>query len=109
VIGVGSKALALPGIIDAFAHSTGNDVPVIGVALGEPGSKSLLAAKLSIEELPGSPVIIDEFTGNAYEGVAGLKHALMRIAHGELPPLRSRTEKMAKMNICSNVPGQSNE
>lgn len=99
VIGVGSKALALPGIIDAWAHHYGQNVPVAGVALGEPGSKELLAAQLSIEELPGQPVVIDEIAGQAYSGLSGLGRLFERIAEGELPPPRPRKDRPTKMFV----------
>ncbi|MDD4931087.1 MAG: phosphoribosylaminoimidazolesuccinocarboxamide synthase [Candidatus Colwellbacteria bacterium] len=99
IIGVGGKALALPGIIDAWIHSLGKNIPVAGVALGEPESKALLAAQLSIEEIPGQPVIIDEMEGHAYTGPSGLKKLLERITYGELPPPKPRTEKSAQMYV----------
>src|SRR3989344_8838866 len=76
IICVGGKAFALPGVFDAFAHANGNDQRVIGVALGEPGSRAFEAAKLSIEDLPGAPVIIDEIAGTCYAGAAGLAKAI---------------------------------
>jgi 5-(carboxyamino)imidazole ribonucleotide mutase len=106
VIAVGGKALALPGIVDALVYAFGFDIPVIGVALGEPGSDALLAAQLSIEELPGAPVIIDEFVERAYEGADGLRDALDRIISGELPPSSMRTEKPVQMRVWSNNPTQ---
>ena len=102
VIGVGGKALALPGVIDAFANANGFYIPVIGVALGEPGNKSFEAAKLSIEELPGNPVVIDELTGNCYSGAEGLSRAIKRVTEGELPPPKPRTEKPIQMNAFRN-------
>jgi phosphoribosylaminoimidazole-succinocarboxamide synthase len=102
VIGIGSKALALPGIIDAWCHTFRRNVLVAGVALGELGSKALQAAQLSIEELPGQPVIINEITGQAYTGVLGLRELLERIDSGELPPAKERTEKLVQMRIWQN-------
>lgn len=90
VIAVGGKAFALPGILDAFIHANGLDVPVIGVALGNPGSRSFEAAKLSIEELPGTPVVIDEFSGHCYCREEGLSQAITRVITGELPPPKPR-------------------
>ena len=103
VIGVGGKALALPGVLDALIYAAGFDIPVIGVALGESGSEDLFAAQLSIEKLPGAPVIIDEFTGRAYEGAEGLRSALDRIINGELPPSRPRTEKPSRLGVWTNA------
>lgn len=102
VIGVGGKALVLPGMIDAFLYASGKDIPVIGVALGELGTKSFEAAKLSIEEIPGAPVIMDEINGTPYMGPAGLERAIYRIVNGELPPLKPRTEKPAQKYVWRN-------
>lgn len=102
IIGVGSKALALPGMIDAFARAKKSDVPVIGVALGQPGSKELLAAQLSIEELPSTPVIMDETSGQCYTGEEGLFNAIRRVAFGELPPAKPRVEKPVVMDAIRN-------
>ena len=99
IIGVGSKALALPGVIDAWAHHFKWNVRVAGVALGEPGSRALLAAQLAIEELPGQPVIINEMTGQAYTGSSGLRELLWRVDNGELPPLKPRKEKLVQLNV----------
>ena len=96
VIGI---ALALPGIIAAWLNYFGKNIPVAGVALGKEDSRSLLAAQLSIEEIPGQPVILDELTGKAYTGPQGLFALLDRIKNGELPPKRPRTEKPARMFI----------
>jgi phosphoribosylaminoimidazole-succinocarboxamide synthase len=103
IICAGSKALALPGVMDAFAHASyAGDIPVIGVALGQPGSRELLAAQLSIEELPGAPVIMDEIAGHCYTGADGLAQALIRVVLGELPPARPRQAKPVKMNALAS-------
>jgi phosphoribosylaminoimidazole-succinocarboxamide synthase len=102
VIGAGSKALALPGILDAWLHAYGKEIPVIGVALGDDGSRALEAAALSIEELPGAPVFIDELTGECYWGEEGLQRALRRAVSGELPPQNPRVEKLVKMSVYQN-------
>lgn len=99
VIGVGSKALSLPGFIDAWARQYGQDVPVAGVALGEPGSQELLAAQLSIEQIPGQPVIMDEIAGRVYSGVEGLCHLFERIFSDELPPPKPRKQKPVQMFV----------
>lgn len=99
VIAAGGKAFALPGVLDAKLHRYGYDIPVVGVALGEPGSRALEAAKLSIAELPGQPVVMDESVGEVYAGDDGFRRALERVARGELPPPQSRVERQAKFNI----------
>ena len=100
IIGVGSKALALPGMLDAFLHANGKEVPVVGVAIGE--GKSLETATLSIEELPGQPVVMDEINGIVYSGQDGLKRAVERVVYGELPPRPPRVEKTVKMDVWKN-------
>src|SRR3989344_474271 len=98
VVGIGSKALALPGILDSWLRFYGKDIPVIGVAIGQPGSKSLQAAQLSIEELP-NPVITNEIEGCCYKSS---DQALSRIIWGELPPPKPRVEKPVQMNVFKN-------
>jgi len=98
---IGGKAFALPGIMDAFLHYYGRNIPVIGVALGEPQSQALRAAQLSIEEIPGAPVIMDEAKG-VYTGTEGFISALSRIIDGELPPPKPRTEKPVLLDVFRN-------
>jgi phosphoribosylaminoimidazole-succinocarboxamide synthase len=102
VLCAGSKAFQLPGVIDAFAYAAGKNVRVMGVALGESASKALKAAQLSIEEIPGTPVIMDEVSGEVYAGEGGLCDAIYRIMHGELPPVRPRKAKPVQMNVWNN-------
>lgn len=99
VICAGGKAFALPGVLDALVYADMKIIPIAGVALGEPGSKSLLAAQLSIEEIPGQPVIINEITGQAYSGEQGLRDLLNRIDQGELPPAKIRKEKPPRFGV----------
>jgi phosphoribosylaminoimidazole-succinocarboxamide synthase len=99
VIAAGSKAFALPGVLDALLRSKKIEIPVIGVALGKVGSKSRLAAELSISELPGEPVIMNEMVGRPYSGAGGLESALNRVATGELPPPKILAKKPVVLNI----------
>lgn len=99
VIAAGGKTFAMPGMLDAWLNHFQYDIPVIGVALGEPGSRELEAAKLSIEELPGQPVIMDEIRGRVYTGPAGLGVALSRVAFDELPPPKPRVKKDPRLNV----------
>lgn len=99
VVAAGGKAFALPGVLDAFLARYGYEIPVVGVALGIPESRALEAAQLSIEELPGQPVVMDEINAHVYTGADGFFDALERIAFGELPPPKERTEKPARLNI----------
>ncbi len=102
VIGVGGKALALPGIIDAWARYFDRNIRVAGVALGEADDIDLLAAQLSILRIPGQPVIFNEMTGQAYTGPAGLAELLERIESGELPPVKPRTSKPVKRDVFTH-------
>lgn len=99
IIAVGSKAFALPGVLDAFLYAHGRTIPVIGVALGKIGSADRAAAELSISELPGTPVVMDEVNKKVYAGEQGLRDALHRVAFAELPPLRPRKVAEAEFNI----------
>ena len=99
IVAAGGKAFALPGVLDALLYAKFKDISVVGVALGNPGTRALDAAKLSIEELPGQPVIMDEVNGTAYAGNEGMLAALIRISSGELPPAKPRAHKIAKFNI----------
>lgn len=102
IICAGGMALALPGVIDAWLHFCKKTIPVAGVALGEPDSQALLAAQLSITQLPGQPVIFNETTGQAYTGSDGLFELLERIRIGELPPAKSRREREVRFSAWSN-------
>lgn len=102
IVGVGSKALQLAGLVDAFVAAEKLDIPVFAVALGDPGSKSLKAAQLSQEEIPGTPVILDN-KGNAFTGREGLEQVLDQIAFGELPPSKQRKAVHSKLNFWSNI------
>ena len=99
VIAAGGKAFALPGVLDAYLHSKGKNIPVIGVALGDVGSVSLDAAKLSISELPGQPVVMDETRGMVHEGLIGFSAAIDRVANGEFPTPKKRVAKPSQFNI----------
>ena len=101
IIAIGSKAFALPGMIDTMLYKLGKNIPVIGVALGRKNSRVLQAAILSIEELPGSPVIMDE-NEICYQGRDGLRRAIDRIVNGNLPPPKNRIQKPAQMNVFKN-------
>ncbi|MBU3896056.1 AIR carboxylase family protein, partial [Patescibacteria group bacterium] len=93
IICLGSKSFALPGVLDAWLYACCRSIPVIGVALGEPGSESLAAAVQSIKELPGQPVVMDEIdTGQPYQRWSGLVRALDRVITGELPPAKPRED-----------------
>lgn len=99
VVAAGGKAFALPGVLDAMIYHSGQTIPVVGVALGESGTRAFEAALLSIEEVPGQPVVIDEVVGRVYCGTDGLWDALLRIDQGELPPPKPRVHKPAQFHL----------
>lgn len=99
VICAGGLSLALPGVLDALLHNKGFSIPVIGVALGDEASASRAAAVSAIRDLPGKPVVMDEMRGKPYEGREGLMQALIRVAHGELPPPVERTKKPPLLHV----------
>ena len=68
VIAAAGKAAALPGVLHAWLRHFKKDyIPVLGVALPGDNEAENSAARLSIEELPGKPVILDN-GGSAYFG-----------------------------------------
>lgn len=99
IVAAGGKAFALPGVLDALIHKSGQDIPVVGVALGHPGTRSFEAAELSIDELPDQPVVMNEITGKVYANDEGLWQALDLALTGELPPSKPRKEKLPLYNV----------
>ena len=94
----GGKAFAAPGVLKANIDAANQDIPVFGIALGKEGSKSLQAAILSIEELPGTPVMLKE-DGSAYVGANGLVEAFERAVIGNLPEAKKNSPKKAEFRI----------
>ncbi len=99
VIAAGGMALALPGVLDASLADNNHNIPVIGLALGEPHTESFEAARLSIKQIPGQPVVMDESLGEPYANVSGFDAILRRLVNGELPPPVVRTKKDAHFNM----------
>ncbi len=98
IVAAGGKAFALPGILDANLYARKKRIPVIGVALGVPGTEDFLAAQLSISKLPGQPVVMDERHG-VYSGGEGLSLAIARATFGEVPPILPRAKKEARFSF----------
>ncbi len=73
LIAAGSKAFALPGVLQSWLQYFGKKLVCIGVALEGKTPKASVAARLSIEELPGNPVLLQN--GNAYFGFEGFAAA----------------------------------
>ncbi len=104
VICVGGLALALPGILDAWIRFYGGFVPVAGVALGEPGTRELLAAQYSIEYIPNNPLVLTP-EGHAYTGPDGLQWLLESFQLGNLSiVLKERPDKPFGEDIWHNCP-----
>jgi len=96
VAGAG-KAAQLPGMLKAYLANKGKKIPVIGVAF-EGSEISTKAAQLSIEELPGTPVIMDKH-GKAFTGSNGFYDALVLAIEGEFKPEKPSEKKKAELNI----------
>lgn len=94
----GGKAFAAPGVLDAFTAAANLNIPVFGIAIGDKGSEKFIAAILSIKELPGQYVIMDE-NNEPYTNAAGLKEAVERFAEGDMPETKERTGKPAEFDI----------
>ena len=107
VVCVGGKAFALPGVLDSWIWFLSKiffkkPVLVIGVALGDPGSRALLAADYSIVEIPGQPVLLAD-KDHAYTGIEGLSAVLFMAEEDRLPKeQKPRTEKSAEQEIWKN-------
>jgi phosphoribosylcarboxyaminoimidazole (NCAIR) mutase len=105
VVCVGGKAFALPGVLDAWMYHFDHDVtiPVAGVALGDLGSRSLLAAELSITEIPGDPLLDCE----GKSGPEALIAVLKRAENGNFPTPKERTNRPINTGIWYNCPPEA--
>lgn len=75
VIAAAGKAAALPGVLQAWLrHYLKGHIPVIGVALSGSDCLDITAARLSIERLPGTPLIL-KAKDEAYAGPEGFTAA----------------------------------
>jgi phosphoribosylcarboxyaminoimidazole (NCAIR) mutase len=95
----GGKAFAAPGVLKAAIDAANLGIPVFGIALGDKDTTALQAAILSIEELPGTPVIMNE-DSNAYVGPEGLEEAFKRMVAGNLPAPKKKADKPAEFRIA---------
>jgi phosphoribosylaminoimidazole-succinocarboxamide synthase len=98
IIAGAGLAAQLPGVLKAWlCHYDKSEIPVIGVAMkGEPAEAGV-AAKLSIEWLPGKPVELDNH-GRAYYGAPGMLEACRAALEHEFLP-RTMEAKPAELNI----------
>jgi phosphoribosylaminoimidazole-succinocarboxamide synthase len=98
VIAAAGKAAALPGMLQAWLQYYGHGhIPVIGVALNGNEDSDLTAARLSIERLPGTPVIL-EAKDKAYAGREGFALACRNACVMEFFVPR-RSPKEPKFNL----------
>lgn len=75
IIAGAGKAAALPGVLQSWLrfYEKGH-TPVVGVALQGKTDRETTAARLSIEELPGNPVVLMKY-GQVYTGIGGFAAA----------------------------------
>lgn len=88
VIAGAGEAAALPGVLKGLLcnYEQGRQtIPVIGVAFKGKNEKADMAARLSIENLPGQPVEMDK-NGNAYFGPEGFEKACVSAVADEFLP-----------------------
>ena len=98
VIAGAGMAAALPGIVKSGLCSLGySGIPVIGVAFRGNTDNDNLAATLSIENLPGQPVELDQ-NGKAYFGELGFQDACIAAVEGEFLP-KTVEPKPAKIDL----------
>lgn len=98
IIAAAGWANQLAGMMAAFLHHNGRKIPVIGLAIGTPGTKEFDAARLSIECLPGKPVILDP-SGNAYANATGMRDIFLRLATEPLPQAKPYVEKPVELYV----------
>ncbi len=99
VIAAAGKAAALPGVLQAWLREYGKgEVPVLGVGLVGKTDQENAASILSIEELPGNPVVL-EGAGKAYFGGKGFLQACTDAVTKEffLPPSAPKDAKLSFM------------
>jgi phosphoribosylaminoimidazole-succinocarboxamide synthase len=98
VIAAAGKAAALPGVLQAWLRHYGKGyIPVLGVALNGNRDGDLAAARLSIERLPGTPVIL-RAEGEAYATSEGFAAACADASEKEFFVPES-SPKEAKLNF----------
>jgi phosphoribosylaminoimidazole-succinocarboxamide synthase len=88
VIAGAGKAAALPGVLQSWlCHYNKGYIPVLGVAFSSDNAEDEEAAVLSIERLPGNPVVLNE-RDQAYLGASGFTEACADAATREffIPP-----------------------
>ncbi|MDO8664222.1 MAG: phosphoribosylaminoimidazolesuccinocarboxamide synthase [Candidatus Liptonbacteria bacterium] len=100
IIAAAGKAAALPGMLQAWLRYYGKEhIPVVGVGLKGKNSEENAAATLSIEQIPGNPVVLKE-NNTAFYGPIGFLDACKAANTKEffIPP---STPKEAHFNLIS--------
>lgn len=97
IIAGASLAAALPGVLNAWLQYYKKNTPVIGVAFEGKNHPQTRAAQLSIEQLPGQPVILNS-DGNAFTGSDGFRQACELAVETEFLPRHPLT-KPAEIDI----------
>ncbi len=99
IIAGAGMAAALPGVLKALLVKEGKGhIPVIGVAFEGKNEAANQAARLSIEQLPGQPVLLKP-DGSAYFGQKGFVDACRSAVEDEFLPATPAAEKPAQFNL----------
>jgi len=99
VIAGAGMAAALPGVLKALLVYEGKpDIPVIGVAFEGKNEIADIAARLSIEQLPGQPVQLRP-DGTAHFGPDGFNDACHSAIYDEFLPTQPGIPKPAQLDL----------
>ncbi|MDD5437698.1 MAG: phosphoribosylaminoimidazolesuccinocarboxamide synthase [Patescibacteria group bacterium] len=98
VIAGAGMAAALPGILKTMLVDEGKShIPVLGVGFDGKSEEDNLAARLSIERVPGQPVLFDP-NGKAYLGRSGFTSACWSALRDEFLPVDPPESKPALLH-----------
>ncbi len=99
VVAGAGMAAALPGVLKALLVKEGkSQIPVIGVAFAGETEEDNQAARLSIERLPGQPVLLAP-DGKAYFGPLGFENACLAALFHEFLPAPPPKNKPALFDL----------
>jgi len=91
VVAAAGMAAQLPGVLKGWLDYFGKShIPVIGVALAGKTDEESLAARLSMEQLPGQPVELNG--GRAYFGKEGMFDAMAAAISSEFLPRKNQVK-----------------
>ncbi|MHB8831141.1 MAG: phosphoribosylaminoimidazolesuccinocarboxamide synthase [Patescibacteria group bacterium] len=103
VVAGAGMAAALPGVLKALLVKEGKaQIPVIGVAFAGNTEDDYLAARLSIERLPGQPVLLAP-DGKAYFGPLGFENACLAALCHEFLPAEPPANKPALFDLPTHT------